>query len=71
MTSLLEKLRINCYNDAQARAVQNHETVECQLSKTYEKLAGAEADVHLFSTLKKLEIATNDVMNFVMKQTIH
>ena len=34
-----------------------------------EKLAATEANVYLFSTLKLMNLATNDVMNFVKKQS--
>ena len=40
-------------NVAQAEAVLNKQTVECKLRKTYEKLAGTEANIHLFIKLKK------------------
>ena len=58
-------------NDAPAKPVQNIQTVECQLRRTYERLAGTEANIYLFTTLKGLKLATNDVMNFVKKQTLH
>ena len=58
-------------NDAPAQPVQNLKTVECQLRMTYEKLAETEANVYIFNTLKGMNLATNDVKNFVRKQTIH
>ena len=59
-------------NDAQAHAyVQNSKTVECQLRMTYARLAETEANLFLFSKLQALGMATNDVANFVKKQTIH
>ena len=54
-------------NDASAKPVQNRQNVECQLKRTYGKLAGTEADIHLFTTLKGMNLATNDIMNFVKK----
>ena len=61
----------NVMNDALAQPVQNLKTVECQLRMTYEKLAETEANVYIFNTLKGMNFATNDVKNFVRKQTIH
>ena len=46
-------------------------TVECRLMETLVKLAATEANLHLFSTLKKLGLSTNDVSSFVNKQVIH
>ena len=57
-------------NDAPSR-VQNSKTVECQLRMIYEKLAETEANVLLFTTLRSMKLATNDVKNFIKKQVIH
>ena len=57
------------YNDVQP--AQNSKTVECQLERTYELLAVTEANVVMFNALIKLNLATNDVKNFVSKQIIH
>ena len=58
-------------NVAQVNAVLSNQTVECKLRKTYEKLARTEANIHLFISLKNLGLATNDIMSFLKKQTIH
>ena len=58
-------------NDAQVMPVQNKKTVECLLNETYEKLAGTEANIYLFTTLKGLSLATNDILSFAKKQTLH
>ena len=58
-------------NDVVPVASQNCKTVECQLEKTYEKLAETEANVQLFIRLKSMGMATNDVVSFAKKQTIH
>ena len=58
-------------NDAPAQPVQNLKRVECQLRMTYEKLAETESNIYTFNTLKGMNLATNDVKNFVQKQTIH
>ena len=46
-------------------------SVEGKLWETCRALAGTEGRIHLFNTLKSLGLATNDVKNFVQKQTIH
>ena len=51
--------------------MQNVKTVECHLRLTYHKLAETEANVFMFTKLKALDLATNDVANFIVKQTIH
>ena len=58
-------------NDAQVKHVRNDKTVECLLDETYEKLARTEANIHVFTTLKELGLATNDILSFANKQTIH
>ena len=58
-------------NDVQASPAQNSKSVECQLERTYELLAVTEANIEMFNTLIKLNLATNDVSNFLKKQTIH
>ena len=58
-------------NDVQSQIVQNIKTVECRLEETYGRLAESEALVELFSKLIKHNLATNDVKNFVQKQSIH
>ena len=50
---------------------QNMTKVEGKLWETLRVLAGTEGNIYLFSTLKSLGLATNDVRNFVQKQTIH
>ena len=45
--------------------------MEGKLWETLLKLAVTEANVHLFSTLKSLGLATNDVKHFVEKQALH
>ena len=60
-----------CFNDVSAKPTQNSKTVECQLKLTYQKLAETEANIYLFTKLKSLNLATNDVTNFILKQTIH
>ena len=57
-------------NDA-GQAQHNIKTVECQLERTFEKLAATEANMEMFNTLIKLNLATNDIRNFVLKQTTH
>ena len=51
--------------------VQKQKSVEGKLRETLLKLAETEAKIHLFSTLKTLGLATNDVKHFVEKQVIH
>ena len=53
------------------QALYKSKTVECQLELTYEKIAVTEANMELFNTLINLGLATNDVKNFIVKQTIH
>ena len=43
---------------------QKQRSVEGKLWVTLEQLAGAESNIHLFSTLKKLGLSTNDVKHF-------
>ena len=50
---------------------QSTKSVEGRLWVTLKLLAGTEAKIHLFSTLKRLGLATHDVGHFVQKQTIH
>ena len=52
-------------------SAQSTKSVEGRLWETLRLLAGTEANMHLFGTLKKLGLATNDVRHFVYKQTIH
>ena len=61
----------NSVNDATVNTGQNSKTVECQLRLTYQKLAAEEARIHLFSTLKSMDLSTNDVTSFINGQTIH
>ena len=63
-------VRLPCINGADL-GQQNHKTVECQLEKTFETLAATEANVELFTVLIDLGLATNDIKNFIQKQTIH
>ena len=58
-------------NDAHAQTGQNSKTVECRLKATYLKLARTEANIFMFTKLKAMNLATNDVTSFVEKQTIH
>ena len=58
-------------NDAPAKPEQRTKIVECRLWNTYEKLAATEGNVKLFDACIKMNLATNDVFNFVNKQTIH
>ena len=46
-------------------------SVEGKLWRTLRSLADTEANVYLFSTLRSLGLATNDVRNFVDKQAKH
>ena len=50
---------------------RNAKTVKCRILKTNEKLAATEANVYLLTKLKTLDLATNDVTNFLQKQTQH
>ena len=54
-----------------APMVPRIKTVEGQLWMTLKNLAATEAKVHLFSTLRLMGLGTNDVENFVEKQSIH
>ena len=47
------------------------EKVEGQLWVTLRLLAATEGNIHLFNSLKNKNLATNDVSNFIKKQTIH
>ena len=49
----------------------NQKSVEGKLRETLLKLADSEAKVHLFSTLKRSGLATNDVRSFIEKQVNH
>ena len=51
--------------------VQEKESVEGSLWKTCRTLAATEANVHLFSILTKIGLATNDVGSFALKQSSH
>ena len=51
--------------------VQKHKLVEGKMWKTLKCLAETEGTIHLISSLKSRGLATNDVKNFVVKQTIH
>ena len=53
------------------QSLHSNKTVECQLEEIFEKIAATEANIYLFNTLIGLGLATNDVKNFVAKQTIH
>ena len=57
--------------DVHASNAQNQKTVECRLKRTYGNLAEAESVAELFKKLIKHDLATNDVKNFVVKQSIH
>ena len=59
------------FNDAVSHRLQNPKTVECKLKETYKRLAETEANIYVFKTLLSLNLATNDITNFVKKQTIH
>ena len=50
---------------------QKFKNVEGKLWDTFRALAGTEGKIYMFSTLKALGLATNDVRNFVSKQTMH
>ena len=58
-------------NEVQAGPARNFKTVECQLERTYELIAATEANIEMFGVLMKLNLATNDIKNFVKKQIIH
>ena len=45
-------------------------TVEGRLLSVTKALAATESNIYLFGTLKRLGLATNDVRNFVEKQTL-
>ena len=65
--SVCDNLNLNVVDPG----LQRSKTVECQLEKMYCKIAATEANIELFATLLSLGLATNDVKNFVQKQTIH
>ena len=65
--SVCDNLNLNVVDPG----LQRNKTVECQLEKMYCKIAATEANIELFATLLSLGLATNDVKNFVQKQTIH
>ena len=46
-------------------------SVEGKLWETMRKLAETEGTLKLLNTLKSWNLATNDISNFVHKQTIH
>ena len=73
MTDRDSSLNSNPYssNDVQAMPIQNSKTVECKLRMTYEKLADTEANIFLFTRLRSMNLGTNDVTNFVRKQSAH
>ena len=58
-------------NEAPTVSGLNTKTVECRLKTTYTKLARTEANIFLFTKLKSMNLATNDVTSFIDKQTIH
>ena len=47
-------------NDVLAQPRQNNKPVECRLKLTYQKLAATEAKIYMFSTLKSMNLSTND-----------
>ena len=59
------------FNNDVGTSSQNVKTVECRLGLTYKKLAETEGNIFLFKSLKSLGLATNDVHNFIRKQTLH
>ena len=63
--------QLNSLNDVDEVNPWNVKTVECRIKKTYEKLAATEANIFLFTKLKALDLATNDISNFIQKQTLH
>ena len=58
-------------NDASAKPEQNIKTVECRLRETLMRIAATEANIYIFTTLKSMDLATNDVTSFIVKQTSH
>ena len=50
---------------------QKIKSVEGKLWGTLQRLADTEANIHLLSTLRSLGLSTNDVRNFIEKQSIH
>ena len=54
-----------------APLVSSSKTVEGRLWETMKRLAETEGNLHLFSKLKTLGVGTNDVENFVKKQSGH
>ena len=71
MTTDLSICNTSNLNDAVQSSQQNLKTVECRLRSTYRKIAETEGNIYLFSRLKSMGLATNDVYNFIQKQTIH
>ena len=61
----------NDLNEVKADPSQNTKTVECRLRSVYDRLAATEANIFMFETMKSMGLATNDVSNFVQKQSIH
>ena len=59
------------FNNDVNNGSQNVKTVECRLGQTFKKLAETEGNIYLFKSLKTLGLATNDVHNFIRKQTLH
>ena len=55
-------------NDALTESRQI-KTVECQLEMTFNRIAVTEANIELFGTMLRLGLATNDVKNFIHKQS--
>ena len=48
---------------------QTTKTVEGRLMETLKKLAATEGNLYLFNTLKGMGLSTNNVTNFVLKQS--
>ena len=59
------------YLDTVPAKAHKTKTVEGRLCETLRKLAATEGNLHLFATLKRLGLSTNDVSSFVEKQLIH
>ena len=62
---------VELFDNAPAQPRHNSKTVECQLRLTLEKIAATEANIHMFMNLMSMDLATNDVNSFVMKQVCH
>ena len=62
---------LNCFDTVSPTETQKKKTVEGQLWNAYKALAEQEGNVYLLSNLKKMGLATNDVWNFVEKQSLH